>query len=82
DGFSQFSNFHPSFNNVLHGKQTLFYTWNASLGLNYLSLISYYLGALFTPLVFFFNNQKMPDALYFLTLLKIRSTGLSFWFLP
>ena len=52
DAFSQFSNFHASFNNVLHGKQSLFYTWNASLGLNYLSLISYYLGGLFTPLVF------------------------------
>lgn len=81
DAFSQFSNFHASFNNVLHGKQSLFYTWNASLGLNYLSLISYYLGGLFTPLVFFFNNQNMPDALYFLTLLKIGSAGLSFWFL-
>ncbi len=44
DSFSQFSNFHASFNNVLHGKQSIFYTWNASLGLNYLSLISYYLG--------------------------------------
>ena len=78
DAFSQFSNFHASFNNVLHGKQSLFYTWNASLGLNYLSLISYYLGGLFTPLVFSFNNQNMPDALYFLTLLKIGSAGLSF----
>ena len=58
--------------------KVFFYTWNASLGLNYLSLISYYLGGLFTPLVFFFNNQNMPDALYFLTLLKIGSAGLSF----
>lgn len=81
DAFSQFSNFHASFNNVLHGKQSIFYTWNASLGLNYLSLISYYLGGLFTPLVLFFNNQNMPDALYFITLLKIGCIGLSFWFL-
>lgn len=81
DAFSQFSNFHASFNNVLHGKQSIFYTWNASLGLNYLSLISYYLGGLFTPLVFFFKNQNIPDALYLLTLLKIGSAGLTFWFL-
>ncbi|MGX7722361.1 YfhO family protein, partial [Enterococcus faecium] len=53
DAFSQFSNFHASFRNVLLGKQSIFYTWNASLGLNYLSLISYYLGGIFTPLVFF-----------------------------
>ncbi|WP_086348478.1 YfhO family protein [Candidatus Enterococcus clewellii] len=81
DAFSQFSNFHASFNNVLHGKQSIFYTWNASLGLNYLSMISYYLGGLFTPIVFFFSNQNMPDALYLITLLKIGSAGLSFWFL-
>lgn len=81
DAFSQFSNFHASFNNVLHGKQSIFYTWNASLGLNYLSLISYYLGGLFTPLVVLFNNQNIPDALYWLTLIKIGSIGLSFWFL-
>lgn len=79
DSFSQFSNFHASFNNVLHGEQSIFYTWNASLGLNYLSLISYYLGGLFTPLVIFFKNQNIPDALYVITLLKIGSAGLSFW---
>ncbi|MFD2307489.1 YfhO family protein [Enterococcus termitis] len=79
DSFSQFSNFHASFNNVLHGKQSIFYTWNASLGLNYLSLISYYLGGLFTPLVLFFKNQNIPDALYLITLLKIGSAGLAFW---
>lgn len=80
DAFSQFSNFHASFNNVLHGKQSIFYTWNASLGLNYWSLISYYLGGIFTPLVFLFKNESIPDALYMLTLLKIGSASLAFWF--
>lgn len=80
DAFSQFSNFHASFNNVLHGKQSFFYTWNASLGLNYYALISYYLGGIFTPFVFFFDNSLMPDAMYFLTLIKIGSTALAFWF--
>ncbi|WP_312542010.1 YfhO family protein [Enterococcus sp.] len=80
DAFSQFSNFHASFRNMLLGKQSIFYTWNASLGLNYLALISYYLGGIFTPLVLFFPNQLMPDALYFLTLIKIGSAGLAFWF--
>ncbi|MGX7245484.1 YfhO family protein [Enterococcus quebecensis] len=80
DSFSQFSAFHASFNNMLHGKQNILYTWNASLGLNYCSFISYYLGGFLTPLVFFFDNQNIPDALYFLTLLKIGLAGLSFWF--
>ena len=80
DAFSQFSNFHASFRNMLLGKQGFLYTWNASMGLNYLSLVSYYLGGFFTPLVIFFPNQLMPDALYFLTLLKIGAAGLAFWF--
>lgn len=79
DAFAQFSNFHASFRNMLLGKQSLFYTWSGSLGLNYLSLISYYLGGFFTPLVIFFPNQYMPDALYVITLLKIGSAGLCFW---
>ncbi|EFU74580.1 YfhO family protein [Enterococcus italicus] len=79
DAFAQFSNFHASFRNMLLGKQSFFYTWNASLGLNYLSLVSYYLGGLFTPLVLFFPNSYMPDALYVVTLVKIGAAGLSFW---
>lgn len=80
DAFSQFSNFHASYRNAMLGKQSFLFTWNASLGLNYLALISYYLGGIFTPLVIFFPNEWMPDALYFLTLLKIGSAGLAFWF--
>lgn len=80
DAFSQFSNFHASLNNVMKGEESLFYTWNSSLGLNYWALISYYLGGIFTPLVFFFKNSQIPDAIYFLTLLKIGLAGLSFWY--
>lgn len=79
DAFSQFANFHASFRNVMHGEQSLFYNWNASLGLNYLALVSYYLGGIFTPLVFFFDNSAMPDALYLLTLLKIGCASVAFW---
>lgn len=80
DAFSQFSNFHASYRNMLLGKQGLFYTWNASLGLNFYALASYYLGGFLTPLVIFFPNKYMPDALYFLTLIKIGLAGSSFYF--
>ncbi|WP_207695847.1 hypothetical protein DOK67_0001436 [Enterococcus sp. DIV0212c] len=79
DGFSQYSNFHASFNNVLHGKQNIFYSWYASLGLNYWALAAYYLNGIFTPIVYFFDNQAMPDALYFITLIKFGTIGGSFW---
>lgn len=79
DAFSQYSNFHASFNNMLKGEGSIFYTWSGSMGLNYWAFISYYLGGVFTPLVFFFNNLQIPDYLYYLTLLKIGCLGLSFW---
>ncbi|MGX7265618.1 YfhO family protein [Enterococcus crotali] len=79
DSFTQYANFHASFNNVLHGKQNIFYTWSGSLGLNYWALMAYYLNGLFTPLVFFFDNGNMADALYYLTLLKFGASGLAFW---
>lgn len=80
DAFSQFANFHASFKRMMTGDGSIFYSWNGALGLNYYALISYYLGGLFTPLVIFFPLRAMPDALYFLTLIKIGSAGLAFWF--
>lgn len=79
DGFGQYANFFASFNNLMKSDQSIFYTWFGSLGLNYLSLISYYLGGIFTPFVYFFDNQNIPDFIYYLTLVKVGFTGLAFW---
>lgn len=79
DAFAQFSNFYASFNNMLHGEQDFLYTWYGSLGLNYWALMSYYLNGIFTPIVFFFDNLHIPDAMYVITLLKFGCMGLSFW---
>jgi len=79
DAFAQYANFHASVNNVLHGKQSIFYTWSGSLGLNYWSLMAYYLNGIFTPLVGLVNNIHMADTLYYLTLLKIGVAGVAFW---
>ncbi|WP_225550184.1 YfhO family protein [Enterococcus sp. S22(2020)] len=79
DAFAQYSNFHASFKQVLEGKQSIFYSWSGSLGLNYWALAAYYLNGIFTPLVIFFDNVNMPDTLYYLTLIKFGASGLSFW---
>ncbi|WP_321385971.1 YfhO family protein [uncultured Enterococcus sp.] len=79
DGFSQYANFHTSFSNMLKDlNQSLFYSWYGSMGLNYWSFISYYLGGVFTPLTVFFSDVQMPDFIYYLTLLKIGCIGSSF----
>lgn len=80
DSFTQYSHFHASFHNMLKGDGSIFYTWYGSLGLNYWAFIGYYLGGIFTPLVYFFDNLHMADTLYYLTLLKFGCIGLSFWY--
>ncbi|MBO0423647.1 YfhO family protein [Enterococcus plantarum] len=79
DAFSQYVNFYASLNNVFKGDQSIFYTWNSSMGLNYWTFIAYYLGGIFSPLVLFFSSLQLPDFLYYLTLLKIGSLGGAFW---
>ncbi|WP_265459250.1 YfhO family protein [Enterococcus sp. HY326] len=79
DAFAQYANFHASFNNVLQGKESIFYSWSGSLGLNYVALMGYYLNGFFTWLVVFFDNIDMPNFIYFITLLKIGVSGISFW---
>lgn len=79
DAYPQLSNFLASFHNVMHGKQSIFYTWYGSLGLNYWSLAAYYLNGLFSPLVYFFDNAEIADTFYLLTLIKFGAIGGSFW---
>lgn len=79
DALSQTSNFFASFNNALHGKQSFLYTWYGSLGLNYWSFMAYYINGIFSPLVYFFDNSQIPDALYMILLLKFGAIGGTFW---
>lgn len=81
DAFTQTANFYASFHDVLHGKESWLYTWNAALGLNYLGLYSYYLGGPVTFLVYFFDKYDIPNAVYLITLVKFGLCGLtSYWY--
>ena len=75
DAFHQYVIFAQNFRNILHGSDSLFYTFTSGLGLNFYALISYYLGSFLSPLLFFFNLTSMPDALYFFTLIKFGLIG-------
>ncbi|WP_153048765.1 YfhO family protein, partial [Streptococcus suis] len=44
------------------------------------ALSSYYLGSFLSPIVFFFDLQSMPDAIYLVTIVKFGLTGLSTYF--
>lgn len=77
DGFHQYVIFNQVLRNTLHGDGSLFYTFTGGLGLNFYALSSYYLGSFLSPLVFLFDLQSMPDAMYLLTIVKFGLIGLS-----
>lgn len=80
DGFHQYVIFNQTLRNALHGDGSLFYTFTSGLGLNFYALSSYYLGSFLSPLVFLFDLQSMPDALYLVTVVKFGLIGLSTYF--
>ena len=80
DGFHQYVIFDLNLRNILHGSDSLFYTFTSGLGLNFYALSSYYLGSFPSPLVYFFDVSSMPDAVYLSTLLKFGLIGLSTFF--
>ncbi|EHI64561.1 YfhO family protein [Streptococcus pseudoporcinus] len=80
DGFHQYVIFAQALRNILHGSDSIFYTFTSGLGLNFYALISYYLGSFFSPFVYFFDLTSMPDAIYLFTLLKFGLIGLSTYF--
>ena len=77
DGFHQYVIFNQTLRNALHGDGSIFYTFTSGLGLNFYALSSYYLGSFLSPIVFFFDIQSMPDALYLVTIVKFGLIGLS-----
>ena len=80
DGFHQYVIFAQNLRNILHGSDSIFYTFTSGLGLNFYALISYYLGSFLSPLVYFFDLKSMPDAIYIFTLIKVGLIGLSTYY--
>ncbi|MGT2930412.1 YfhO family protein [Streptococcus dentasini] len=80
DGFHQYVIFATQLRNILHGSDSLFYTFTSGLGLNFYALISYYLGSFLSPFYYFFSVKSMADAIYLFTLIKFGLIGLSMSF--
>ena len=80
DGFHQYSIFAIQLRNILHGSDSLFYTFTSGLGLNFYALSSYYLGSFLSPFYYFFSVKSMADAVYLFTLIKFGLMGLSMSF--
>jgi len=54
------------------------YSWERTLGGEFMGIVAYYLGSPFNLLVAVFPKDRIPDAIMFIELMKIGSMGLTF----
>ena len=77
DMHSQYVQFYTYLHDVLKGEKSIFYSWEAGMGLNFYGVVAYYLASPFSLIVVFFDRNSIPEFLALLTLLKIGLAGLS-----
>lgn len=63
---------------VFHGKESLFFSWQAGLGMNMTGVVSFYLASPFSLLIAFFDHQSVTEGILLITLLKGAACGLTF----
>ena len=74
----QYLEFFASLRNIIHGDDSLFFSWSRSMGGNYLGLFAYYVASPLSFITIFFPLKKLTSAIVLLTVLKIGLAGLSF----
>ncbi|MGV3061902.1 YfhO family protein, partial [Streptococcus hyovaginalis] len=79
-GFHQYVIFAQGLRNILHGADSLFYTFTSGLGLNFYSPITSYFGSFLSPFFSFFSLPSLPTAFYFFSFFPFGFSGLIFVF--
>lgn len=77
DGLHQYMPFYSVLYDKLKEGENLFYSFRAGLGINFLSLFSYYLSSPFNLLILFFQKTQLNTAVSLLVVLKIALCGLT-----
>lgn len=70
--------FHSWIYDVLTGKDGLFFTWRAGMGMNMTGVVAFYLASPFSFLVLIFGKANITEAILFITILKVACCGLTF----
>lgn len=73
----QYIDFYGYLQNVLQGKDSLFYSFYKSLGGNVMSLFAYYLANPINLLVVFFSREQLPLFISLMTILKYGLIGVT-----
>lgn len=77
DGLHQYMPFFSILYDKLKGGESLFYSFRAGLGINFLSLFSYYLSSPLNLFILLFQKTQLNMAVSLLVVLKIALSGLT-----
>ena len=77
DGLHQYMPFFSVLYDKLRSGESLFYTFRTGLGVNFLSLFSYYLSSPFNLLILLFHKNQLNMAVSLLVVIKISLAGLA-----
>lgn len=75
---AQYAAFFAYLRYIVQGEMSPLFSWNVSLGGNFLGLLAYYMGSPLSWITALFELRDLPNAIYVLTMLKIGLCGLSF----
>lgn len=78
DGLHQYMPFFSEYQNKLLNNESMLYTWNGGLGMNFLALWAYYLSSPLNILIVLFKQEYLNTAVSFLIILKIALSGFTF----
>lgn len=79
---SQYIDFMMEYRRILAGQGSLFYSWHAGMGMNFLAILAYYLASPFNFLLLLFPERNIIDAVTLLTGLKLACTAAAMsWYL-
>ena len=80
DNFHQYSPFLSEFRDILKDGGSLLYSWNSGMGTNYWARYGYYLASPLNFLFVFFPQNSLPEFIVLITLIRVGSAGLFFFF--
>ncbi len=76
---AQYVSFFGYLHNIGNGYNTLMFQTLSGMGGSFFGTWAYYLASPLSLIVLFFDKANLPDAIYFITLIKISLCGLSFY---
>jgi Predicted membrane protein len=74
----QYIDFYSALYDIFKNSGSLLYSWKAGMGLNFVGIFTYYLSSPFSLLIVLFNKEQLTQAVYWMTILKIGASGLTF----